>query len=601
MSKLKVNRIKVDNFNLKVFCKQFSVIRIDGKEKKYVWNAKILDTLKEKDSGAKSICYRSGCIYVLVNREKAEGVKRSCAAILEEKSFNPPVVLDDKAIPMIQGIIIQLLLNALPGLGRIADVNYTNLSGKMYCHHSAWDSKGVYVVLQIVVKKDYSIVLQADSFSKIPKGKDIKPNVPRYFINEFGDLQRTFEITKPDLYVDKRFDGNRATIPFMSIADEVSFIKSKMGVLKRVMDQYDKAYSSFHAIIFEDAEISERHNITKTEFTRMITGPRTGWLSAHGLSLDDSLGNDVSKAQIERIKAIFESEYQIDIKASGNGPKLRIIHDADFYKDKKDEDTHVLSDTVGVQQITLERLSEARDRGLKAIINNCINNLIIKDDIVNGKLTFGGSDLRLERDMVFGVRALRPDDKSQKPEYLFMTIHPDGTFAMENRPLVPFGDDNTELYDVLEDGKEDNIRGVIKYGYAISAIYDTGLYTMPELKSIEDQMIANASSGKTTKVERTEENREAVLVAVTDINRFSLDSEKDFLYNVGTLGSGMQTTIQTASLIRKIKVIQGEDISSLLLPMMCEGHVRNEQLTVIPFPFKYLTEFAKMNGLEIDN
>ena len=58
------------------------------------------------------------------------------------------------------------------------------------------------------------------------------------------------------------------------------------------------------------------------------------------------------------------------------------------------------------------------------------------------------------------------------------------------------------------------------------------------------------------------------------------------------IGEGMRCTVRHASNIRKIeKVGQATDLFSQLLPLMDVTFVRNGQLTVIPFPFKYLREY----------
>lgn len=602
MGKLRINRIRTDNFDFTAFCREYSILRLESTSKSYLYGAEILDTLKQEDSGVKSICYRGGSIFVLVSRKDEESVKRTCARLITTKDLKAPGPISSDAVrDQYQGIAVQLLINSLPGIGRLPDLKYVNLTGQMYCHHVDWETKkGVYVVLKILVKRDLSLVAEADTFSKKPPLYESKSKRPVFYaLDGQGYMQRCFDFGRKDLYLNRRFDNNRATIPFLNIQDEGAFLKSKMGVLSRIMKQYNEAYGNFHRLEFIEAEVGHRLTTTKTEFQKMIKNPRDGWVKSHGIILEDAIANESSEAQMTRIREYIESEYGKVLKTADSGPKLRLIHDKQWHDDHKVDDQHVISSDDGVQQITYEKISEAKN--IKPIINNCINNLIIKDDLTKGRLSIGKVDL--DMNMVFGVQAQIPDDKSGRKQYLFLTIAPDGELCAERREVNPFGYDSSErlinLMMEMPEDKSKEFRGVIQYGDSIATLFDTSMFTVSENDIIQGQMRKNAGSGRVSLVERTEENREVALVAVTDINRFTFEGSDDVFYNVGVIGGGMQTVVQDASLIRRIHTEAGEDFSQILIPMMCEGHVRNEQLTVVPFPFKYLNEFAKMNNLEI--
>lgn len=596
MGKLKINKIRIDNFDFEAFSKEYTILRLESKNSKYVYGAEILDTLKKEDSGAMSICYRGGNIYVLVSSKDEESVKRTCSRLITTGELKAPWPVSAESIP---SIAVQLLINCLPGIGRLPDVSYVNLTGQMYCHHVAWEKKGVYVVLRITVKKDLSLVAEADSFSKKPATYEIKGKRPVYVLDEQGYMQRTFDFGQKDLYMNKRFDNGKASIPFLNIQNEAEFLKTKMGVLSRVMDQYNETFGAFHRLEFFEVEVENRMAKTRTEFQKMIKEPRTEWVNTNGITIEDAVGDEYSKGQITRIKEFIESEYGDVIKRADSGSKLRLIHDRQWFEDNRKEDHHILSSEEGVQQITIETVSETKK--LDPIINTCINNLIIKDDLTRGRLSIG--KLELDKDIIFGVQAKTPDDKTGKKHYLFLTISKDGSITAEKHEVNPFGDDKEDkLIDILlnlRDEDSRDLRGIIQYGDSIATLFDTSMFTISENDLIQAQMKENAGTGRSSLVERTEENREVALVAITDINSFTFEGTSDSFYNVGVLGGGMQTSIKDASLIRRIHTEAGEDISQILLPMMCEGHVRNEQLTVVPFPFKYLNEFAKMNGFEI--
>ena len=65
-------------------------------------------------------------------------------------------------------------------------------------------------------------------------------------------------------------------------------------------------------------------------------------------------------------------------------------------------------------------------------------------------------------------------------------------------------------------------------------------------------------------------------------------------YFVGTIGNGMRWKINVAANIRKIEPFEDSDLMfEKMLPLMNVTFVHNGQLTVIPFPFKYLKEYLK--------
>ena len=59
----------------------------------------------------------------------------------------------------------------------------------------------------------------------------------------------------------------------------------------------------------------------------------------------------------------------------------------------------------------------------------------------------------------------------------------------------------------------------------------------------------------------------------------------------------MKTNIQRASVIRRIEGYNGTSVEfEQLLPLMNVSFVHNGQLTVVPFPFKYLREYLKITN-----
>lgn len=72
------------------------------------------------------------------------------------------------------------------------------------------------------------------------------------------------------------------------------------------------------------------------------------------------------------------------------------------------------------------------------------------------------------------------------------------------------------------------------------------------------------------------------------------DGRHSFNYYVGTRKDSLNASIHNACAIRKVVAQTNKIEFDELLPLMDVEFVRNDQLTVIPFPFKYLREYQKL-------
>ena len=127
--------------------------------------------------------------------------------------------------------------------------------------------------------------------------------------------------------------------------------------------------------------------------------------------------------------------------------------------------------------------------------------------------------------------------------------------------------------------------------------------TQNELKSLvknkairkELNNILDKEEGKIISLEvRGEEIREDILNSNIDIKYIQSDNKNEMYYFVGVIGAGMKKKIERSSLLYKINTINESPIFfEKLLPLMNVEFVRLGQLTIMPFPFKYLREYSK--------
>ena len=218
-----------------------------------------------------------------------------------------------------------------------------------------------------------------------------------------------------------------------------------------------------------------------------------------------------------------------------------------------------------------------------------VHELLIKKDLEEGKITlFDWSALGYEQDVLFGMES----EKDGINRYFFMRIKTDGAFTIQEKENTLFEIDEYSAYvDIFEEAKTrgENIKGIIRTEDGmINVIKDSGMFTLPEI----DEILAHLSEGDNKL--RGKERREELLQSCLDIKLFEEGGNQ--YYFVGTIGEGMRWNIQRASVVRKIEGYHGAPLMfEQLLPLMKVSFVRNGQLMVVPFPFKYLREYLLTN------
>ncbi len=92
---------------------------------------------------------------------------------------------------------------------------------------------------------------------------------------------------------------------------------------------------------------------------------------------------------------------------------------------------------------------------------------------------------------------------------------------------------------------------------------------------------------------RSSQYKEQLFGSCMDIKCYQKDGYQ--YYYSGVSGYGLNSKIQCATNIRMIiPYKESELFFDQLLPLMSVTFVRNGQLTIVPFPFKYLIEYIKI-------
>ena len=336
---------------------------------------------------------------------------------------------------------------------------------------------------------------------------------------------------------------------------------------------------------FVTKEIAERIDYVR-KTARENQGRITELLHAEGINIVDQISDEYSAVFCKNIQELILTKYGVLTTVSKRikRDKLNVclIHNAEYYdgiNDPHDKDY----DGVAVQHITFEDFENSSEFAISTVIHE----LLIKKDLSEGRISlFDWGSLGFDRNVLFGVE----EKIDEVNRYFFMNINPDGGFTIYEQENTLFEiNDYSECVSIFEDAnaKGEIVKGIIKTeDGAINVIKDSGMFTLPEF----DRLHTLLSEGDNKL--RGKERREELLASCLDIKLFEESGVQ--YYFVGTIGEGMRANIQRASVIRRIEGYNEAPVRfEQLLPLMNVSFVHNGQLTVIPFPFKYLREFLK--------
>ncbi|MGH1383994.1 MAG: hypothetical protein ACRBBL_04685 [Kordia sp.] len=493
--------------------------------------------------------------------------------------------------------------------------------------------------LQLNVKTFSSLLLNKSmDFSKKKMGA-----YPKYtFVHSTNTLRRILpseKISIDNQYIlkqsIKKGTIEKSNISFLDFSNFKEFKNSKIGILNDVLNTINQKLSNYLQLDFKYANIDKtiRHSnsFDFNSFNEDI-------LFINSIK-DESSEEYSSNIKTELRKIIPNSRIKVSKAEDQNGFNIKLIHNKSFYLKYEQKDPYKSSPYI--QHITLEDFKTNSKASLKAIVKE----LVIKNDINKNQVSIiDWSSFNFENNWIFGIR--------DKTDFYFLTIEPNGKIEFEKFESDLF---NQNEYDELCDiyNENTNIEFIVKDDIGnVNIITRTNNYTIPDYQKIssvldkesreisitksqvinavnqvfdkekaseyETQIISlenwnkdsllNCFKNRVEKkkvVEKIQKDTGEILKSYfRDMTRYEiLDSQLDihsfkqdnsYYYFVGIKGKGIQQTISRASVIREITVYKNSEyIFDKLLPLMNVDFVKNGDLTVLPFPIKFLREWIK--------
>lgn len=596
---IRTNKLEC-SFDINKIAVKYDFFRIETTETYLKSGALILDApLLENNTCAVRFDSRKS---LLVMMRHEDGNKTKLKQVLANVDGSDAIILKSVNVSEIKRHeMVQLLLNAM-SCYNLPELRFNNLTGHLYCFHPKWIKKSKGAIwqvpcLELRVSEDMILALNIRTFSsgKLQKNITFKKkkyyDYPKYVFSSRNTLRRKLVEDNEDELILRQLDGEKTDIGFLDTKSIDKFKATKMGILASVIESFNENYEDVAHIEFSQVAASQciDHDLMAKKANKNAVKQAL----KHPVRLVDQINDEHSEDFLKRVQMVLNGDkWGIDAVIGQNVLKdslnIVLIHDADYYEGM--DDPHSLHYDATIQHITREKY----DGDSKFTAEAIVHELLIKEDIRNKKISlFNWNELDVAGDVSFGAKFTDGENESL---YFFMTVHPDGTFDVKEEFSDLFSQSRfascMEIFDKADMAKE-NVKGIVMDACGnINVIKDTGWITIPEIIGIKKEL--EVGNNKL----RSKAKREDLLSSCLDIKSFKTDGT--LYYFVGTIGEGMKYAIHNAANIRRIEPYNGApEFFEKLLPLMNVSFVKNEQLTVIPFPFKYLREWAKMKGVTI--
>ena len=660
----------------------YDIFRISDDDSKDYKRSNILD-IPNLEYKALSVQYTYGKVaFVLfakgiVNESKfttaiQERFKDACVQKLDITNAD-----DRKSYYLYDNILIQLFANAIR-VPKNELFSYNNTTGKLYYLTPKWKRKKSFYCIEIKLEKGNIIKLYVRSFRE--KSKNDK-STGLVFDPMSGELRKKLSSDKNVMELIPKSDSNRRnTVDFLCFNSANDFYHSKLGILHRFLKDMDKEYGKYITLTLDESENTYDYELPKSEKADKIY-LKYGKLLNNEVNITDEVKTGESELLIHKIQNELSEFYGINTtvgELSSQVNNIRIIHDADYYKDNNMPDPHNnISKDFVVQHMIIEESKHLEinknNKKPSVDIKKIIQELIIKQDIKNGKIScFDWETLCYDKSVTFvSCDKIKKDDEDtnkNSKDYLYkiMNISPDGTLdfrALDTRDFL--NDADLQLITIFDELRDkyakypDSMEGIMVTDDNYSAIVRTACTTMPNIYAIAESlehkpfsketiydavsafkeempMYANYADDVIKKLKMENEltyssvnsclnlktksgsalnrfiyanygirinpefknrdnDEEYYLKNICNIRYYyekTWDAKEALVYYVGAKRSNLQTSLHNACVIRKVYSDSITPEADNLFPLMTVEFVRNEQYTVIPFPFKYLREYS---------
>lgn len=405
-----------------------------------------------------------------------------------------------------------------------------------------------------------------------------------------------------DEYILRRAKGDRPSkrrdLTFSAQAEKVAY--TKKGILYRELQILERRYSDFAQISLREYPRKSFYEVLKSErYARVVAARSVGQRVAVSFASD---GLDGMAHQL--VDRLNDSSWGVRASYGGGAIDPLAWNIVMVPNEVAEDDGYALHAGVVEQHVTpdvceplVKAASNIKVRGAQeGVLGAMLKELLVKQDVADGRArAFNLDSFGIESVAVCGVVNV-PRKKKDKIELdarlATLTIAADGAMDYASHPIEDGPADEMELELLTADGKLDKdayIFDVRAGGQSMLArVRDTGLTTFSNnfATLVHDYQL----TGRAGRKKEFFESYNSPYYGTGTFERAGLTC-----YFVG-VNNGIKEDVATAIHVRSIEILEGDDLSELLVQLVNVGLSRHGAPSRWPIPVKYLNECAAREG-----
>jgi len=414
---------------------------------------------------------------------------------------------------------------------------------------------------------------------------------PQYLLTNYDLKRKSGNVNVPTFIIRKANKRKKNNIDFVDFSDMDKLENTKSRIIFKTIDKFNQFFRDIVSIEFRSVDVNVSDRTLVSDEVDRFQQRAVEIMKTKPLFVVNKEGEDGEITTAELISDLENLELKCEAGRSSGFDCFRIdvVHNEEHFKDDVYRDTYSDDRCNTLQHVTIESYNE-KDR--QNIAETMVEELSIKDDINHGAITlYDWAAKSYSGDFVFAI-ALPNEEGDVCCSYATLLIRSNGSTEYS---IFDLDDDSPFPKLATAVLKKDIDCSIMDPDGNINSIKKTNLITMVDADKLRDKLLDNQKTGVgiTTGL-RTKEGLMKYLPECIDINTLSV-SENYMVYYVGVIGKGMERKVKKAALIREVVVEKGSSLFiEDIIDMMAVPFVRHDQMTVLPFPIKYLREWISM-------
>lgn len=405
-----------------------------------------------------------------------------------------------------------------------------------------------------------------------------------------------------DEYILRRAKGDkpskRRDLTFSAQAEKVAY--TKKGILYRELQILERRYSDFAQISLREYPRKSFYEVLKSErYARVVAARSVGQRVTVSFASDRLDG--MAHQLVDRLN---DSSWGVRASYGGGAVDSLAWNIVIVPNEVAEDDGYALHAGVVEQHVTpdvceplFKVAPKQKDRNAQeAILGAMLKELLVKQDVVDERVTaFDLGALGIESVTVCGLVNVPHKEKDKielDSRIATLAIGADGRMRYASHAAEDGPEDEMELDLLTEDGKLDKgayVFDVQSGGRSMLArVRDTGLTTFSN-----NFMALVGEHQLTGEAGRKKAYFKSYNSPYYGIGTFERAGKTCYFVGVN---NGTQEDMATAIHVRSIEVLDGDDLSELLVQLANIGLSRYKAPSVWPIPVKYLNECAAREG-----